>query len=53
MMKYFLLTVAVIIGSSLLLGKLASDFVDDARKTRHEKYCQQLGKHWHPDCNVE
>ena len=52
-MKYFLLAVAVIIGSGLLFGKLASDFVDDARQTQHEKYCQQLGKDWSPDCKVE
>ena len=52
-MKWFLASVAVIIGSGLLLGKLAANFVDDAQKTRHEKYCQQLGKDWHPDCKVE
>lgn len=52
-MKYFLLSVAVIVVSGVTLGKLAADFVDDAQKTRHEKYCEQLGKDWHPDCKVE
>jgi hypothetical protein len=52
-MKYLLLSIAVIIGSGLLFGKLASDFVDDAQKTRHEKYCEALGKDWHPDCKVK
>jgi hypothetical protein len=51
-MKYFLLAVAVIIGSSLLLGNFASDFVDESRKTNLEKYCEQL-KTWHPDCKIE
>lgn len=51
-MKYFLLSVAVIVVSGVTLGKLAADFVDDAQKTRHEKYCEQL-KEWHPDCKVE
>ena len=52
-MKYFLLSVLIIIGTGLTFGKLASDFVDDARQTQHEKYCQQLGKDWSPDCKVE
>jgi hypothetical protein len=51
-MKYFLLSIAVMIGSGLLLGKLASDFVDNERQTRKEHYCKEL-KVWHPDCKVE
>ena len=52
-MKYFLLSVAVIIGSGLLFGKLATDFVDREQQTQHQKYCKQLGKDWHPDCKVK
>jgi hypothetical protein len=51
-MKYFLLSIAVIIGSGLLFGKLASDFVDQEQHNRKEIYCKQLGT-WHPDCKVE
>ena len=51
-MKYFLLVVLIIIGSGLTFGKLADDFVDESRKTRLEKYCEQL-KTWHPDCKIE
>lgn len=49
-MKYLLLTIAVIIGSGLLFGKLASDFVDEQQKVQQEKYCQASGK---PDCNLK
>jgi hypothetical protein len=52
-MKYLLVAIAVMIGSALLFGKLAFDFVDDAQKTRQEKYCEALGKDWSPDCKVE
>ena len=52
-MKYFLLSVAVIVVSGVTLGKLAADFVDRGQQTQHEKYCEQLGKDWHPDCKVE
>jgi hypothetical protein len=52
-MKYLLVAIAVMIGSGLLFGKLASDFVNDAQKTRHEKYCEALGKDWSHDCKVE
>jgi hypothetical protein len=51
-MKYLLLTIGLMIGSSLLLGTLAHNFVEEARKTNLEKYCEQL-KTWHPDCKVE
>jgi hypothetical protein len=52
-MKYLLITIAVIIGSGLLFGKLASDFVDQQQKVRQEKYCETLGKDWSPDCKVK
>jgi hypothetical protein len=52
-MKYLLLSIAVIIGSGLLFGKLASNFVDQQQKVQQEKYCEALGKDWHPDCKVK
>ena len=51
-MKWFLASVAVIIGSGLLFGKLAANFIDSEQQTRKEHYCQEL-KVWHPDCKVE
>jgi hypothetical protein len=52
-MKYLLVTIAIIMGSGLLFGKLAFDFVDHAQKVRQEKYCEALGKDWSPDCKVK
>ena len=66
-MKYLLLSIAVIIGSGLLFGKLASDFVDQEVEKRVTKFEQLTGQKqltpkeqfckqqagWHPDCNVE
>lgn len=51
-MKVFLGLVALMIGSGLLFGTLASNFIDQERQNRKEIYCKQLGT-WHPDCNVE
>ena len=52
-MKYALILLSVTIGSSILIGRLAANFVDDSLKTRQERYCEQLGKTWHPDCKIE
>jgi hypothetical protein len=52
-MKYLLAAIAVMIGSGVLFGKLASDFVDQQQKVQQEKYCEALGKDWHPDCKVK
>ena len=66
-MKYLLVAIAVMIGSGLLFGKLASDFVDREVQLRNDKFEQLTGQKqltpkeqfckqqagWHPDCKVE
>jgi hypothetical protein len=39
-MKYLLVAIAVIIGSGLLFGKLASDFVDNEQQRILENNCK-------------
>jgi hypothetical protein len=51
-MKYFLLAVAVIVGSGLLFGKLASDFVDHEQKSYLQRQCEKIGNN-HPDCKPQ
>ena len=48
-MKYFLLCVAAMIGTGLLLGKLASDFVDHEQKKNLQKQCEIVGS-FRPEC---
>ena len=48
-MKYFLLAVAVIIGSGLTLGKLAADFVDREQQIYLQSQCEKVGNA-HPNC---
>ena len=48
-MKYFLLAVAIIIGSGLTFGKLAADFVDREQQIYLQKQCEKVGNA-HPNC---
>ena len=48
-MKYFLLSVAVIVVSGVTLGKLAADFVDREQQIYLQNQCEKIGND-HPNC---
>jgi len=52
-MKSALILLSVTLGLSIAIGAVLRNTVDQNVKTRHQQYCEQLGKDWHPDCNVE
>jgi len=52
-MKYALILLTVSLGLSITIGVVLRNTVDQNVKTRHQQYCEQLGKDWHPDCKVE
>ena len=52
-MKYALILLSVTLGLSITIGAVLRNTVDQNVKTRHQQYCEQLGKDWHPDCKVE
>ena len=50
--------VALVVGFTVIVSANAFLAVRDSKlfdayETRKERYCAELGKTWHPDCNVE
>ena len=48
-MKYFILCISVMIGTGLVFGKLASDFIDYEQQRNMQKQCELI-ENFRPEC---